>query len=60
MLLFFVVFVALFLVVAGAGWAIAWGFHSQAEARMWQERHKEVTLRQNHAAWQGNREMVMY
>jgi hypothetical protein len=60
MLTLIVVFAVVFVVLAAVGGAFAWAIHSRAEARVWQERHNEVVGRQSRAAWEANREMIMY
>jgi hypothetical protein len=60
MLMLGVVFAVVFVVLAAVGAAFAWALHHKAEARHWQERHQAVIHRQDVAAWERNREMVMY
>jgi hypothetical protein len=60
MLMLSVVFAVVFVVLAAVGAAFAWALHHKAEARLWQERHREVIHLQDHAAWERNREMLMY
>jgi hypothetical protein len=60
MLMLIVVFSVVFVVLGAIGASFAWAFESRAEARAWQKRHKEVVQRQDHAAWERNREMIMY
>jgi hypothetical protein len=60
MLMLAVVFAVVFVVLAAVGAALAWALHHKAEARLWQERHEKVVHLQNHAAWERNREMLMY
>jgi hypothetical protein len=60
MLMLIVVFAVVFVVMAAVGAAFVWAFESRKQARVWQMRHQEAVRCQDHAAWERNREMVMY
>ena len=60
MLTVLLVVIATFSALGLVGWAVVRSWRAQAEAQMWRERHREVVERESRAAWQANRDMIMY
>jgi len=56
-----VVFVSSFLIVAAVMVAIVWTMSVNAELKAWKERQRQrIRLSENNAAWERNREMIVY
>lgn len=56
-----VVFFASFAIVAAAMMAVVWAMDVNRELKVWKERQRErIRLSENNAAWERNREMIMY
>ena len=56
-----VVFVSSFLIVAAVMVVILWTMSVNAELKAWKERQRQrIRLSENNAAWERNREMIVY
>ena len=56
-----VVFVASFALVATAMMAVIWAMDVNRQLKTWRERQRQrLRLNESNAAWERNREMIMY
>jgi hypothetical protein len=61
MITIIVVFIVSFAVVAAAMMAVVWAIDVNRRLNLWNERQRQrIQLGENNAAWERNREMIVY